>query len=95
MNELAKQIQQALRKLGFWVEAGLREGVPELLVVAPCYGWLLVGEEAELSPDLSRWLRRARAAGLRVALVTSVAQACNQAVSWRAEVPVRRGLPSS
>lgn len=99
-TELQLAIQHDLKRLGFWVErtnAGqtggvrhLSKGTPDLLIVAPCYGWIEVKlPGAELNPNQRRWHRRAHRAGVPVIVAESRAAAREQAISWRAQQPLR------
>lgn len=99
-TELQNKIKQALHKLGFWVErtnagkvsdniALLSKGTPDLLIVAPCYGWIevkLPGED--LNENQRRWHHRANRAGVRVETVRSTREATSIAIRWRSEQPL-------
>lgn len=94
-TELQAAIANALNRLGFWVErtnAGstggvrhLRKGTPDLLIVAPAYGWIEVkrlGEEP--NPNQKKWMARASRAGVPHAVVSSVNEAVSIALAWKA-----------
>ena len=87
-------IMRALRRVGFWVErtnageiAGvslLSKGTPDLLLVAPVYGWLEVKTATgELNDNQRRWHARAKRQNVRVAVVRSVRDALTTAQKWR------------
>ena len=88
-----------LRKLGFWVErtnagetGGVRHlpaGTPDLLILAPTYGWLEVKlDGSDLNDNQKRWHARAKRCGIPVATVRSVKEAVNVAISWKTQRPL-------
>jgi hypothetical protein len=96
--ELQCRIRIALERCGFWVErvqAGsakvrggyarfAEKGTPDLLIVAPVYGWLevkLPGEE--LNPNQVKWHARAKRQGVRVGTADSVDRALGFVQEWR------------
>lgn len=98
-NALQANIRKALESFGFWVErmqsgrsVKVRRGrmrlatagTPDLLIVAPVYGWIevkLPGEE--LNENQLEWHARARRSGLRVATVDDPRKAVRVAMQWR------------
>jgi hypothetical protein len=101
-TELQAAIIHALSRLGWWVwrvNAGTRGGVrmapkgtPDICVVAPVEGWLEVKLPGErLRPAQSMWHARAGRLGVRVAVVTSVAQAVEVVTAWRDKKEKARG----
>jgi hypothetical protein len=99
---LQASIIRALSRLGWWVwrvNAGARGGVrmapsgtPDICVVAPVEGWLEVKlPGGNLRPAQELWHARAHRMGVRVAVVTSVAQAVNVVTAWRDEKEKARG----
>lgn len=96
---LQQAIQTSLSKLGFWVErtnagqtGGVRHlpaGTPDLLILAPCYGWLEVKRPGEdLNDNQRRWHHRARRCGIPVAVVRSVREAVGVAIGWKSQNPL-------
>lgn len=99
MNEthLSKSIRDALACAGFWcmrVQSGMARvrggmmrlaepGTPDILVLAPVYGWLEVKREgAKFKPTQKPWHDKARKHGVRVAVVRSVAEALEAVRGW-------------
>ena len=93
---------RALRSLGFWVvrfgvsrkrgKGGTHSGetgMPDTCVMG--YGWIeyKADADAELSPAQLAWHEKAAKFGIRVAVVWSISQAVQVALSWR-----RDGRPS-
>ena len=62
---------------------GAEPGTPDLLVVAPVYGWLEVKRDgARLSLTQKAWHARARMNGLQLAVVHSVHEALATVSGW-------------
>ena len=96
-TELSKAIRDALTRRGFWVERvnagktkvkrgwlyGAAIGTPDILVIAPVYGWLEVKVElGKLSPEQVTWHDRARNFGIHVEVVRSVEGALRTVEGW-------------
>jgi hypothetical protein len=96
--ELQAEIRGALEAVGFWVErmqsgkAKVRggyarlatKGTPDLLLVAPVYGWLEVKRPGEaLNDNQIKWHARAKQAGVKVWTVDTVDEAVRVAMAWR------------
>lgn len=99
-TDLSKAIRDALTRRGFWVERvnsgkakvrrgwlyGAAIGTPDILVIAPVYGWLEVKTDiGRLSAEQTAWHDRARNFGVRVDVVRSVEGALRTAERWVAE----------
>lgn len=96
-TELSREIRDALARRGFWCQrigaggyrgraVGAKPGTPDLLVIAPVYGWLEIKTETgELSAKQREWHDRARAFGVRVDVVRSVEGALRTVESWLLE----------
>jgi hypothetical protein len=98
---ISRSVRKALESLGYWVErvpAGkietargswvhsVSKGCPDLLVIAPIYGWIEVKTaKGKLSADQKKWHERAAKAGVRVAVVRSVKEAVEIVALWRAD----------
>jgi hypothetical protein len=98
-TDLSKSIREALHLAGYWTErvpAGKVEtasgswmhsaskGCPDLLIVAPIYGWIEVKTaKGKLSDDQKAWHEKAAKAGVRVAVVRSVKEALEVVALWR------------
>lgn len=93
---LSKSIRGALERLGYWtmrINSGGRRGrmslasagTPDILIVAPVYGWLEVKRpgDGRLLATQQRWHDRAAKQGVRVAVVRSAADAIRVVQGWR------------
>lgn len=96
-TDLSRSIRDALARFGFWTERvnagrvkarggwhyGASNGTPDLVVVAPSYGWLEVKTDTgDLRDEQTAWHDRARNFGVRVAVVRSVEAALREVQAW-------------
>ncbi len=103
---LSKEIRDALARRGFWIERvnsgktrvrrgwlyGASAGTPDILVIAPAFGFLEVKTETGgLNPDQVAWHDKARAFGVRVEVVRSVEGALRTVEQWVAEERAAKG----
>jgi len=99
-TDITRSIRAALTQAGFWVErcnsgkvptrngffSGMSAGTPDTLILAPIYGWLETKTPTgKLRPAQVEWHRKAARHGIRVGVVTSVREAVETAMAWRAD----------
>lgn len=99
---LSRDIRNALELAGYWVErvqSGktkvrgawmyfASEGTPDLLIVAPIYGWLEIKVPGKMPNEAQgRWHARAEKEGVNVATVRSVEDALRTAKGWKNAKP--------
>lgn len=99
-TDISRSIRSALTAAGYHVErvnsgkvptrngwfAGANPGTPDTVVVAPTYCWLETKTATgKLNPSQKRWHEKAKASGVRVAVVRSAAEALATVNVWRRE----------